>query len=98
MPKHSRQGLMRPPVGLQPLEARVHLSVARRSYNTGVGLFVSGGQVYDANGEPFVIRGINQNQWWGNPAENLNAIDHVAKTGANAVRAVFNKDLPGIST
>jgi len=71
----------------------VHLSVTRPAYNTGTGFFVLNGGVYDANGNEFVIRGINQNQWWGNPTENYNAIDHVAKTGANAVRAVFFKDL-----
>jgi mannan endo-1,4-beta-mannosidase len=78
---------------IESLESRVFLSVARPSYNTGTGFFVLNGNVYDANGNEFVIRGINQNQWWGNPTENYNAIDHVARTGANAVRAVFFKDL-----
>ena len=89
---------IRPRTTIESLEARVHLSAARPSYNTGTGFFVSNGEVYDANGEAFVIRGFNQNHWWGTPSENFAAIDHVAKTGANAVRAVFNKDLPGITT
>ena len=78
---------------IEALEPRRLLSVdpvPRPVFNTGTGFFVSGGKVYDANGYEFVIRGVNQNQWWGNPAENLLAIDEVAKTGANAVRAVMN--------
>lgn len=75
------------------VEPRTLLSVTRPSYNTGTGFFVSGSGVYDANGEPFIIRGFNQNHWWGSPTENTAAIAQGARTGANAVRAVFFKDL-----
>jgi len=81
---------MRP---IEPLESRLFLSadpVPRPGYNTGTGFFVTGGKVYDANGYEFIMKGLNHNQWWGNATNNLNAIDHVARTGANAVRAVFN--------
>ncbi|MBC8106682.1 MAG: cellulase family glycosylhydrolase, partial [Anaerolineae bacterium] len=88
-----RTALMNATARCEQLEPRRLLSadpVPRPAWNTGTGFFVSGNKVYDANGYEFIIKGPNQNQWWGNPTENLNAIDHVAKTGANAVRAVFN--------
>jgi mannan endo-1,4-beta-mannosidase len=78
---------------LDPLERRTHLSVARPSYNTGTGFFVSGGRIYDANGELFVMKGPNMNHAWGSYNANYLAIDQIAKTGANAVRAVMYQDI-----
>jgi mannan endo-1,4-beta-mannosidase len=46
--------------------------------------------VFDANGMPFVVRGINMNQWWGSASNNLSSLDQIKKTKANAVRLVFN--------
>ncbi|MBC7783108.1 MAG: cellulase family glycosylhydrolase [Burkholderiales bacterium] len=61
----------------------------RPAYNTGTGFFVSGTNVYDANGQQFVMRGFNHTTLWGNSTYNLAAIKEFPKTGANAVRAVM---------
>ena len=45
---------------IESLEPRFLLSVARPAYNTGTGFFVLNGNVYDANGNEFVIRGIKR--------------------------------------
>ena len=76
-------------VRCEPLELRRLLSVARPAYNTGTGFFVSGGNVYDANGEPFIQKGINAIHAWGNYNTNYSTIDQLAKTGSNTVRAVM---------
>lgn len=76
----------------EPLERRRLLSIApvpRPAWNTGEGFFVADGRVYDANGYEFVIRGFNNNHWWGIEANNLAAVDQFPKTKANAVRAVM---------
>ncbi len=65
------------------------LTAARPPYNTGTGFYVLGGTIYDANGNPFVIRGFNQTQWYGDQNENDASIAEVPKTQANAVRVVF---------
>jgi mannan endo-1,4-beta-mannosidase len=75
---------------IEPLEPRTLLSAARPAGNTGNGFFVNGNQVFDANGMPFVVRGINMNQWWGSASNNLSSLDQIKKTKANAVRLVFN--------
>ncbi|WP_428940172.1 cellulase family glycosylhydrolase [Fontivita pretiosa] len=78
------------------LESRLHLNgapVARPAYNTGTGFFVLDGKVYDANGYEFVIKGPNNNHAWGSYVDNYNAIDHIARTGANAARVVMYRDI-----
>jgi mannan endo-1,4-beta-mannosidase len=54
--------------------------VARPSYNTGNGFFVWKGQLYDPNGNPFRIRGVNRVHYDSTSAAGI------AKSGANAVR------------
>jgi hypothetical protein len=54
--------------------------VARPSYNTGNGFFVSRGKLYDANGNEFRIRGVNRVHWDNNSAPGI------AKSGANTER------------
>jgi len=66
--------------------------VARPSHNTGKGFFVSGGNVYDANGYQFTIRGFAHSLYWGNATKAKNAIAEFPKTRANAVRVVFGDD------
>src|SRR5690349_6316026 len=81
---------------VDPLKHRRLLSVTpvpRPAGNTGTGFFVSGNQVYDANGMPFVMKGVNAVHAWGSYNANYNTIDQVAKTGANAVRAVTYQDI-----
>lgn len=64
--------------------------------NTGKGFYVSGRTIYDANDQPFEIRGINNNHWWGGEADdtwwtgdNVASIAELAKTGANSARVVL---------
>ena len=81
---------------IEPVEPRLHLAgdpVPRPSYNTGTGFFVVNGNVYDANGIPFVMKGPNNNHAWGSYNDNYAAIDHIARTGANAARAVMYQDI-----
>ena len=88
----------------ESLEARLLLAIAepqpvmRPSYNTGTGFFVAGGQVYDANGLKFQIRGFNHTHWWGNTTNNLAAINEFPKTKANAVRIVMGTGFGGSIT
>ncbi len=86
--------LVRPVV--ESLEGRLLLT-GRPPGNTGTGFYVVGRTIYDANGNEFDIRGFDQNQWWGNQADNYASIAEVPKTGANAVRVVFGPGL-GAST
>src|SRR3954465_5288218 len=74
----------------EPLEARCHMSASRPIGNTGTGFYVNGNSVYDANGQSFIARGVNMNQWWGSASNNLASLDQIKKTKANAVRLVFN--------
>ncbi|HKQ69549.1 MAG TPA: cellulase family glycosylhydrolase [Polyangiaceae bacterium] len=67
--------------------------VARPSYNTGTGFFVVGDQVYDANGNPFRIRGVNTSHFWG--GDTRPSIPSLATAGVNTARAVFG---PGPGT
>jgi mannan endo-1,4-beta-mannosidase len=55
-------------------------AVTRPSYNTGNGFFVYNGTLYDPNGNPFRIRGVNRLHWDSNSAAGI------AKSGANTVR------------
>src|SRR3954451_21825706 len=83
---------------VESLESRVLLSVVRPASNTGSGFFVSGGKVYDANGNEFVMKGVNGIHAWGSYNTNYNTIDQIAKTGANAVRAVMYQDIVADAT
>ena len=51
------------------------------------GFRVDGTTILDANGNPFVIRGINVPHAWF-PSETETAIQAIAKTGSNTVRVV----------
>jgi len=54
--------------------------VARPSYNTGSGFFVYEGELYDANGNEFRIRGVDRNHY------DSDSQAGIAKSGANTVR------------
>jgi uncharacterized protein YjdB len=62
-------------------------TVTRPSYNTGHGLFVLGNKLYDANGVPFIIRGLNKLHW---DAPNST----IPNSNANAVRWVVDLSQP----
>ncbi len=55
-------------------------AVARPAYNNGNGFFVRDGQLYDANGHAFRIRGVNRLHWDSNSAAGI------ARSHANTVR------------
>ncbi len=78
---------------IEAIESRLLLSVARPAYNTGSGFFQLNGKIYDANGNEFVMKGMNQVHAWGSYNTNYNTIDQLAKTGANAVRTVMYQDI-----
>lgn len=65
------------------------LAIERPTGNTGTGFFVYDGEVYDANGFPFRIRGVNHTHAFGNQSHNTAAIPEIAKSNANTVRMVF---------
>ena len=53
------------------------------------GFYIKGTTLYDANGNPFVMRGINHAYTWYQGEENK-AIPAIAKTDANCVRIVLS--------
>ncbi|MNU96443.1 Mannan endo-1,4-beta-mannosidase precursor [compost metagenome] len=65
------------------------LSVTTNSTSTKAGFYIDGTTVYDANGNPFVMRGINHAYTWYKGQEAV-AIPAIAKTGANTVRIVLS--------
>lgn len=52
------------------------------------GFYVSGTTLYDANGNPFVMRGINHAHSWFRDCDDT-ALEAIAKTGSNCVRIVL---------
>ena len=67
--------------------------VARPAASLGSGFFVKEGQIYDANGAAFVMRGMNHSHAWGEQDSALAAVDAFPSTGANTVRVAF---MPGL--
>lgn len=56
--------------------------------SAAVGFTIKGDQLIDANGNPFVIRGVNHpHAWFSDKLQT--AIPDIAKTGANSVRVVM---------
>ena len=53
------------------------------------GFYINGTTLYDANGNPFVMRGVNHAYTWYQGQESI-AIPAIAKTGANCVRLVLS--------
>ncbi|WP_414501285.1 MULTISPECIES: cellulase family glycosylhydrolase [unclassified Zymobacter] len=56
---------------------------------TTAGFTISGTQIIDANGQPFLIRGINHAHTWYK-ADIASALKSIAATGANLVRIVLS--------
>jgi len=54
------------------------------------------GKIHAADGSVIVIRGFNQNHWWGNQDQNDDSVQDVSETAANTVLVVFGPDLYGI--
>ncbi|WP_438435261.1 fibronectin type III domain-containing protein [Gorillibacterium sp. sgz500922] len=53
------------------------------------GFYINGTTLYDANGNPFVMRGINHAYTWYKGQESA-AIPAIARTGANTIRLVLS--------
>lgn len=53
------------------------------------GFYIEGSTLYDANGVPFVMRGINHAHTWYKGQESM-AIPAIARTGANTIRIVLS--------
>ncbi|WP_081756939.1 fibronectin type III domain-containing protein, partial [Gorillibacterium massiliense] len=56
---------------------------------TDTGFYIKGTTLYDANGNPFVMRGINHAYTWYKGQESV-AIPAIAQTGANTIRIVLS--------
>ncbi|WP_425331861.1 cellulase family glycosylhydrolase [Paenibacillus sonchi] len=69
--------------------ASTALSVTTSAISTHSGFYINGNTLYDANGKPFVMRGINHAYNWYKGQESV-AIPAIAKTGANTVRIVLS--------
>ena len=67
--------------------------VTRPDSNQSTGFFTLNGKVYDANGNEFIARGINNTHyWWDKTWANtpaLEALDNIAGFGFNSVRIVW---------
>ncbi|MCZ8521405.1 MULTISPECIES: RICIN domain-containing protein [Paenibacillus] len=57
--------------------------------STKDGFYIQGTTLYDANGNPFVMRGVNHAYNWYKGQESV-AIPAIAKTGANTIRIVLS--------
>jgi len=60
----------------------------------GNGLFVVGSKVFDGNGAPFVMKGVNATLAWGASERNFAALAEIAETKANTVRLVLHDAFP----
>ncbi|MWC30129.1 RICIN domain-containing protein [Paenibacillus sp. MMS18-CY102] len=56
---------------------------------TAAGFYINGTKLYDANGNPFIMRGINHAYTWYKGQEEV-AFPAIAKTGANTIRIVLS--------
>ncbi|WP_410772140.1 fibronectin type III domain-containing protein [Fontibacillus sp. BL9] len=65
------------------------LSITTNSASINTGFYINGTTLYDANGNPFVMRGVNHAHTWYKDQLSV-AIPAIAKTGANTVRIVLS--------
>lgn len=70
---------------LMPQDTRVKAASADTTY----GFHVSGSQLLDANGNPFIMRGINHAHTWFKEQQDT-AMKAIAETGCNTVRIVLS--------
>ena len=77
-------------------------SVSRPSYNQSSGMFTLNGKLYDANGNEFIARGINNRLIWGTEERTVRAteaLDNIANYGFNSVRIMWGLvDYAGVET
>jgi len=68
----------------------VFSQVNKPDYIKSTGFFVYDGRIYNPDGSEFIMRGVNQNHFWGNETFNLNSINGIANAHANVVRVVMS--------
>jgi hypothetical protein len=76
-------------------------AVSRPDYNKSTGFFTLDGKLYDANGNEFIPRGINNLHVWHDHSGQtlaLDALDNIANFGFNSVRIVWEVDFMGQNT
>ncbi|ELS05415.1 Inosine-uridine nucleoside N-ribohydrolase, partial [Xenococcus sp. PCC 7305] len=87
--------VVEPPVVEPPAPTTGDGEVSRPDYNQSTGFFTLNGKVYDANGNEFIARGVNNrhvwfDSWGQTPA--LDSLDNIADFGFNSVRIVWEVD------
>ncbi|MDQ0050699.1 mannan endo-1,4-beta-mannosidase [Paenibacillus polymyxa] len=65
------------------------INVTTNATSENTGFYINGTTLYDANGNPFVMRGINHAYTWYKGQESA-AIPAIARTGANTIRIVLS--------
>jgi hypothetical protein len=88
--KGSANGSANPPPP-PPAPPPAAAAVSRPGYNSGNGFFVLNGGLYDPNGNPFRIRGVNRVHW------DSNSTAGIARSGANTVRTFIDFTRPASS-
>ena len=62
--------------------------VSRPASNTGIGLFVLDGKLYDASGNEFIPMGANTAVFWQSEANGMKSFADMKKAGANCARII----------
>ena len=62
--------------------------VARPASNSGTGMFVLDGKLYDATGNEFIPMGANTAVFWQSEANGMKSFADIKKSGANCVRII----------
>ena len=82
-----------PPALLAVASLLPQLAAAKPLGSESTGFYIDDGRLLDANGEPFVFRGVNNGHaWHDNPEQGfaaLEALDNIAGFGFNSVRVVW---------
>jgi hypothetical protein len=76
-------------------------AVSRPAYNKSTGFFTLDGKLYDANGNEFIPRGVNNGHVWHDHSGQtlaLDSLDNIANFGFNSVRIVWEVDFLGQNT
>jgi len=72
------------------LAVSLFAQVEKPDYIKSEGFFMVDGKVYNADGTRFLMRGVNQNHFWGDESKNLKAMTAIPNSHANIVRVVMS--------
>jgi|GEM_PF-1218783 len=64
--------------------------VQKPDYVLSKGFFTVNGKIFNPDGTEFLIRGVNQNHFWGSEQVNLNSINAITNSHSNVVRVVMS--------